>query len=108
MTDTAGTLKTDILQGGGKGTVVVAIMIAVESVPILLRKKKFIRTIRVGIIVLLTTIIPANTAGPITIMNIVRAGIGKCSRLRALIIVVKSVQRIAVDHTHTHTHKVNG
>ena len=60
-----------------------AIMIVVQSVP------RFIRSIQLGIFVLPTTIIPANTAGVVSIY--VRMGIGNGSLVQLIIIVVQIV-----------------
>ena len=62
---------------------VVALMIVVQSVP------RFICSIRIGIFVLPTTIMMANTAGSLPFDF--RLGIGKRSLVQPIILVVQSV-----------------
>ena len=98
LANTAGTLPIIIRAqpDNGKGRVVMAIMIAVESVPRLLGGiKEAITivylwfTIQIWIIVLRTLIMPENTVGTLTIKF--RTGIGNLLVVMTLMIVVESV-----------------
>ena len=84
LTNSVGTPTIGCLAGIGKGRVVVAIMIVVQSVPIKTRPC----SIRVRIFVLRTQIMLANTAG--TLRLSFQSGIGK-RELVAIMIVVHSV-----------------
>merc|ERR1711865_43401 len=96
LANTAGTLPIFIRAGIGTGRGVMAIMIAVESVPRLLIWLATMTgsvilwfTIRIWIIVSRTTIIPENTVGTLTIEF--RTGIGNLLVVMTLMIVVESV-----------------
>jgi len=99
--NTAGTLPIIIRAGIGTGRVVMAIMIAVESVPRLLmciatmKSVNLWFTIRIWIIVSRTTIMPANTAGALILKF--RTGIGNLLVVMTLMIAVESVVMIGVE-----------
>ena len=89
MTNTAGTLPIIFRSGIGRGTVVMAIMIVVQSV----QRLMIMCTILVRIFVLRTNVIPANTAGTTriyfrTVPPIVN---GKERVVMAIIVVVECV-----------------
>ena len=90
MTNTAGTLPKIFRSGIGKGRVVVAIIIVVQSVP----RFMIMYTIRIRIFVLRTNVMPANTAGVGRIYFRTPEDNGKGRVVMAMIIVVNFVPNL--------------